>query len=473
MAYNSFYAHKKCLLICGIVAIANMQYGFDSSGVGGLQAMPGFLMVFGYKNPGNELGYGINSTVQQLITSLLTLGSFLSSLLAGLFSQFLGRRPALWMACVLNAASCAIQITSTSSNILYIGRLLLGFANGFFVTFSNIYTAEVAPAHLRGVTVALFAYWVNAGSIIGTVVDYYTRDQMNKLSYQIPLSCLFIVPTCLFISLFFVPESPRWLLHKGKELQARRALERLRGVAIDPTELETEWTEMIRGVNEEKRTAKSVGFLDMFRGADLRRTILCYCMISCQAASGIWFLIGYNTYFYSITGVTKPFQYSIMNTCLGFLGVNVGMFSIRYLVGRRSILLVGALGCGLSQLAAAISASIMPSSPNTLVAFMAIFMVFYNGCIATASYIVATEVGARYGYIWAGSNFVVLLFILFFMPEMKGRTLEELNEMFAARVPTRKFPQYQCAMHEEIVRDVNAQKGGGEVFEIEDVRSSK
>jgi hypothetical protein len=60
MAYNSFYAHKKCLLICGIVAIANMQYGFDSSGVGGLQAMPGFLMVFGYKSPGNELGYGIN-----------------------------------------------------------------------------------------------------------------------------------------------------------------------------------------------------------------------------------------------------------------------------------------------------------------------------------------------------------------------------------------------------------------------------
>lgn len=81
-----------------------------------------------------------------------------------------------------------------------------------------------------------------------------------------------------------------------------------------------------------------------------------------------------------------------MNTCLGFLGVNAGMFSIRYLVGRRLILLVGSLGCGLSQLAAAISASIMPSSPNTLVAFMAIFMVFYNGCIATASYIVATEV---------------------------------------------------------------------------------
>lgn len=67
------------------------------------------------------------------------------------------------------------------------------------------------------------------------------------------------------------------------------------------------------------------------------------------------------------------------------------MFAIRNLVGRRSILLIGALGCGLSQLAAAIAASINPASSNTLVAFTALFMFFYNGCIATASYLVATE----------------------------------------------------------------------------------
>jgi MFS family permease len=67
------------------------------------------------------------------------------------------------------------------------------------------------------------------------------------------------------------------------------------------------------------------------------------------------------------------------------------MVGIQYLVGRRSILLVGALGCGLSQLASAIAATINPSSSNTLVGFTALFMVFYNGCIATASYLVATE----------------------------------------------------------------------------------
>lgn len=114
-------------------------------------------------------------------------------------------------------------------------------------------------------------------------------------------------------------------------------------------------------------------------------------MIASQAASGIWFIIGYNTYFYSIIGVTKPFQYSIMNTCLSFAGVNTGMFAIWYIFGRRSILMIGALGCCLTQVASAIGATIRPSSPNIVVAFTAIFMVFVNGCIQVASYLVATE----------------------------------------------------------------------------------
>lgn len=132
----------------------------------------------------------------------------------------------------MNAIPCGIQIGAPSPGVLYLGRLLLGFANGFLVTFSNIYTAEVAPPHMRGLMVALFAYWVNIGSILGAVIDNYTESRLGRLSYRIPLSCLYIVPTLLFIALFFVPESPRWLLHSGKEQQARKALEKLRGVLL-------------------------------------------------------------------------------------------------------------------------------------------------------------------------------------------------------------------------------------------------
>ncbi|RDW72534.1 uncharacterized protein DSM5745_07706 [Aspergillus mulundensis] len=523
--------------------MANLQYGLDLAAVGALQAMPGFLKVFGYPDPAAEGGYAIDSTVQQLITSLLTLGSFVSSLVAGAFSSYLGRKQALWLACIVNAVACGIQIGAPSAGVLYVGRLLLGFANGFLVTFSNIYTAEASPAHMRGVMVALFAYWVNIGSIIGAAVDNKTKERIDKLSYRIPLACLYIVPAFLFVALFFVPESPRWLLVRGRETDARKALEQLRGKSyaalraessstsenknnseIAPTFLEMEWAEMVQGVEEEKRERGSVAALDMFQGAsfpfrlllpvgssadlhlpgvDLRRTLLCYSMIACQTASGVWFLIGYQTYFFTVTGITKPFEYSIMNTWFGFLGCNIGIYAIRSLVGRRAILIIGAVGCGLCQLASAIAGSIDPNSLSTgrvLVAFTALFMFFYNGCVGAASYPVATELvssrlrawtvgtatslgyllawltnfctpyfinpehldwGAKYGYIWAGSNLASVIFFYFSIPEMKGRSLEELDEIFAARVPARKFRGYQCLITETArIKAVNTEAKG-------------
>ncbi|KAL4805907.1 general substrate transporter [Aspergillus unguis] len=498
---TTLWQNRKCLFLCSLVSMANLQYGFDLAAIGSLQAMPGFLKVFGYEDPAAEGGYAINSTVQQLITSLLTLGSFVSSLVAGFFSTYLGRKPALWTACLMNAIACGIQIGAPSAGVLYLGRLLLGFANGFLVTFSNIYTAEASPAHMRGVMVALFAYWVNIGSIMGAAVDNKTKERMDALSYRIPLACLYAVPTVLAVALFVVPESPRWLLVRGEAGKARRALERLRGRSYSklrlaaesgegPTLLEVEWAEMVKGVEEEKREAGSVSGLDMFRGIDLRRTLLCYGMIACQTASGVWFLIGYQTYFFTVTGITKAFEFSIMNTCFGFLGVNIGMYAISQLLGRRAILILGAIACGLCQLGSAIAATVSPESYATgqaLVALTALFMFFYNGCVGAASYPVATELvssrlrawtvgsatslgyllawltnfctpyfinpenlnwGAKYGYIWAGSNAVCVVFFYFFIPEMKGRSLEELDEIFAARVPARKFKKFQCLIGE-------------------------
>ena len=200
----------------------------------------------------------------------------MSSLCAGAVSHFVGRKPALWSACLLNCVALALQLATTNKGVLYFGRLLLGISNGFLVTFSNIYTSEISPAHLRGVMVAMFAYWVNIGSIFGAIVDNYTKVRMDKLSYRIPIASLYIVPLVLSIGLLFVPESPRWLLHRNREQAARRSLEKLRGDSVPVEHIEFEWAEMIRGVAEEKRIAKSAGWIDMFRGSDLRRTLLCY-----------------------------------------------------------------------------------------------------------------------------------------------------------------------------------------------------
>ena len=96
---------------------------------------------------------------------------------------------------------------------------------------------------------------------------------MDRTSYQLPLGTLFIVPVFLAIALFFVPESPRYLLYRGKIAAARKALETLRGNSLKPEELELEWIEMVKGIEEEKRTADTIAPLDMFRGMHVPRDL--------------------------------------------------------------------------------------------------------------------------------------------------------------------------------------------------------
>lgn len=242
------------------------------------------------------------------------------------------------------------------------------------------------------IMVGLFSYYVNIGSIIGSVIDNYTKHHLSKLSYRIPLGCMFIVPVLLAISLYFVPESPRWLLHHNQTDTARKSLEILRFDHGDALELE--WAEMIRGVAEEKRMARGTPFVDMFKGHDLRRTLLCYGTIAAQSASGVWFFIGYQTYFLTLAGITKAFEYTIMNGCVGFIGVHVGLFALKKLFGRRTVMIVGAITCGLCELACGIASSVEPTSRatgNVLVAFTALFMFCYNAGVGAASSPLATE----------------------------------------------------------------------------------
>ena len=88
----------------------------------------------------------------------MTLGAFLSSGTAGVTAKKLSRRHCLWMACLLCAVSNVLMMATEDIGALYTGRLLIGLANGYFMTFSQLYIQESSPAKYRGLFLSVFQF---------------------------------------------------------------------------------------------------------------------------------------------------------------------------------------------------------------------------------------------------------------------------------------------------------------------------
>ncbi|KAI0866749.1 MFS transporter [Xylaria cubensis] len=476
-------SHTKCILICFVATISTFQYGLDYALVGGFLSMPGFLRVYGYYDDKLQ-SWNIHPTVQQLISSLMTIGTLIGSLLVGPFSVKFGRKAGLWIASCLNFVATAIMLGTTSLGALYFARLLLGVSVGWFLTFSQLYVHEVAPAHLRGITFAVYQCQLSTGSIIGAAVDYGTHNIQSRQAYQIPLAIFFVAPAIQSIALFFFPDSPRWLAVQGREIEAEAALRSLRNSSIDETELLAEFNEIKQSTREQVELNKKALFVEMWRGTNLRRTLLCIAVVCFHSAAGSSWVNIYTTYYLEIAGVSNPFGFSVLITGIGLIAAVVSSLFIRY-IDRRAIMIIGPLVCGLAQLVQAIAWTISPGSAATgsvIVAFNGLFVFFYvaygpfawllggeypNSALRGYCFGVATALnflgnflgtltapyfinpaalnwGPKYGYIWFASNLVVVIFAYLFLPETRDRTLEEIHEMFENKVPARKFKTYVC-----------------------------
>ncbi|OQV05071.1 hypothetical protein CLAIMM_09866 [Cladophialophora immunda] len=485
VAVGSIWHHRKGFAIACLACLATTQYGMDYGLIGGLQAMPGFLKVFGYKDPTSSIGWGIDSTVQQLINSLMTVGAFAACLCIGPLGKFIGRPAALFLGCIFNHVGAILMMASTKFAALYASRVVIGLANGLFMVQTQLYIQETSVPQIRGALLGMYQVCVAFGSILGSIVDNYTAPRPDRSAYLIPCGCLFIIPTFLMFTLLFMPESPRWLVDHDRYDEARKSLVRLRPSDTADRMIDAELNEMIEAVRIERSLAKGIRLVDMFHGTNKRRSILSICLVLSLSATGNLFFIVYGTYFFAIAGENKPFEETVGMNCAGLAGVLISLYLITK-IGRRVLLLSGAAGQGICMLvigATYSSGNNSLAANRCLVAFVILHIFLYTMCTAPYLYLVAGEIpsnrlrsftlgianavgyfgawlisftvpyfinpqdlnwGPKYSWIWFGSNFAYFIFIFFFMPETKDRTLEEIDEMFEKRVPAWKFKSYVC-----------------------------
>lgn len=228
---------------------------------------------------------------------------------------------------------------------------------------TNTLQKESSPARYRGLMISVFQIWTSIGTLIGTVIDNSTHNIDGRSSYIIPLGTIYIVPVLMSIGLFFIPESPRWLMLAGKTEQAHSAMSWMRP---DPASVPVELAEIQAAIDAEKLTKDTAKFMDIWRDpVDRRRTLLSIAAISTQAASGAMFMIAYGTYFFTMAKVGSPF----MNTCIlvavGVLAVMVNSCVISKIGRRRVFLMSGLALCGVCQIAVAAVYHVNPGTVST------------------------------------------------------------------------------------------------------------
>lgn len=139
--------------------------------------------------------------------------------------------------------------------------------------------------------ISAFQVWTSVGSLLGTVVDYFTAPIDGRNAYLIPLGLIYIIPVLMSIGLLFIPESPRWLMQKNKIEQAHKSLRWHR--PYPDAAVDAEVREIQTSLELELAREQGVSVLDMFRNpVDRRRTILASCALGVQGATGAMYMIG-------------------------------------------------------------------------------------------------------------------------------------------------------------------------------------
>ena len=230
-----------------IAACSNMLFGFEQSVIS--QAKIEFS---------NEFNISSTSFAYGFLASANPLGATVGAVSAGFLQGPIGRRFTLILACLIYSGAVMVSFFSTGFPMLAWGRLQTGLAIGLFSSTGPMYIAELSPPSIRGKLVTCNQIAICTGILLGFVVDKLLVPQWRLMFIAgLPLAGLLLLS---FV--FITPFSPRWLMTKGREDEARTVLRNIRGAKVHglphrgiEAEVETELDGIRAAVEMSKKTS--------------------------------------------------------------------------------------------------------------------------------------------------------------------------------------------------------------------------
>ncbi|RMZ76506.1 hypothetical protein DV738_g4912, partial [Chaetothyriales sp. CBS 135597] len=485
--------YPKAIAWSMLISLCIAMEGFDLCLLNTFYAMPPFRRKYGKELPDGT--YQIPAKWQAGLSNGTQCGQILGLVINGWVSERFGYRWTSIVCLVLIAAWTAIYFTAEHIYDILIAGILSGVPWGVFQTLTITYASEVCPVALRGYLTTWVNFCWGLGQIIGNGAVKGTMSYNNEWSYRVPYALQWMWPLPLAIGIYLAPESPWWLVRKGRLDDAKRSLIRLTSVNRD-TDFDPDATvAMIAHTTalEEQITAGAT-YLDCFRGVDLRRTEI-VCMIwAIQNLSGNSFS-GYSTYFLVQAGLNPKhaLSFTLGKNAINMIGVFGAWTLMSFGIGRRSLYLYGL--CGLWTMLMILGFLGIPSDRKAASlatgSISLLWALCYQLTVGTVCYSLVAEMSSRRlqiktvalgracynvvaivnnvltpymlnpaewnwgnyaAFFWAGACFLSIIYTYFRVPEPAGRSFAEMDLLFEHKVSARKFKTTHVDVFEEDVK---------------------
>lgn len=231
------------------------------------------------------------------------------------------------MACVMAILGAALMMGSVDVAMFCVARLIMGFAIGILVTLVPLYQSEVSPAESRGLMVGLHGVLIGFSySLTGFVSYGCSFAPYGQFQWRFPLAVQIIWPGILGLGMFFLTDTPRWLLAQGRSDEAWATTKRLHANKNDPDDLyaKTEFRQMREQINFE-REHHAVGALAMAKLAFSKRSFrkrlaLGFLVQASNQFCGPLVINNYQTTFYNGLGISGRLHLLLVG-CFNFLTV--------------------------------------------------------------------------------------------------------------------------------------------------------
>ncbi|KAH9898978.1 general substrate transporter [Xylariomycetidae sp. FL2044] len=492
------FLEKRQLLIAinCVAALSIFFFGYDQGMMGGVNNAKDYidLMGFGYVDPATEEPIVTDSLLQGGIVSVYYLGTLVGCLMGGWIGDRIGRVKTIAVGAAWAIVGACLQCSAMNHDWMICARAVNGIGTGILNAIVPVWATETAEHTSRGQFIAI-EFTLN---ILGVVVAYWLEfglsfidDGNSAIRWRFPIAFQIIPLLVLLGSVWFFPESPRWLVKEGRHEEARYILRRLRGSssAEDRKRAELEFHDIRNIVALESRESSKNSYLHMLFGTgsgDLhtgRRVQLVIWLQIIQEWVGIAGVTIYAPTIFRIAGfdAIKSQWISGLNNIFYMFATLICVFTLDR-IGRRWTLYWGAVGQGIAMFLAGAFSQLGQSATrngdidkaNSYGAAAASFVFIFtsvfgatwltvpwlypaeifplqvrakgnawgvfgwsigNGWLTLLCPVMFSNIGATTLHIFGACNILAIPIVWALYPESNQRTLEEMDLLFAAPTP--------------------------------------